>query len=62
MSANNKLIIYKKDKKYIVGHLDVDCGWHDKEMFVEDNLEKAVKKAEKFMSEEIVEYGLDINI
>ena len=62
MSANNQLVIYKKKKKFIVGHLDVDCGWWQKEMFICDTLEESIKKANKFMGEEIVEYGLDVQI
>jgi hypothetical protein len=62
MSANNQLVIYKKDDKFVVGHLDVDCGWHNKEMITADTLEEAIKEANKFMGEEEVEYGLKINI
>ena len=62
MSANNQLVIYKKDKKFVVGHLDLDCGWHQKEMIIENTLEKAIKKANEWMSENEVEYGLDIRI
>ena len=62
MSANNELVIYKKGKKWIVGHRDIDCGWHEKEMIVEDSLEKAIKKANEYMGENIVEYGLNIPI
>ena len=62
MSANNQLVIYKKGKKFIVGHSDLDCGWHQKEMFVEDTLEEAIKKSNEYMEENEVEYGLDIRI
>lgn len=62
MSANNKIVIYKKEEKFVVGHLDLDCGWHEKEMFMTDTLEEAIKKANKFMKENEVEYGLDIRI
>ena len=62
MSANNQLIIYKKKNKFIVGHLDLDCGWHDREIFIEDTLENAIKKANKFMEKNEVEYGLNIKI
>ena len=62
MSANNKLVIYKKKKKFVVGHLDLDCGWHDKEMIIKDTLEEAIRSANKYMETEEVEYGLDIKI
>ncbi len=62
MSANNQLIIYRKDDKFIVGHKDIDCGWNNKEMIVEDTLEEAIKSANEWMSENICEYGLDIRI
>ena len=62
MSANNCLVIYRKKNKFIVGHLDMDCGWHEKEMFVENTLEKAIKKANEFMRVQEVEYGLSIKI
>ena len=62
MSANNKLIIYKKGEKFIVGHFDMDCGWHEKEMIIKDTLEEAIKAANRFMEETEVEYGLSIKI
>lgn len=62
MSANNKLIIYKKGKKFVVGHLDVDCGWNRKEMAIKDSLEEAIKFANEFMENNVVEYGLKIKI
>lgn len=62
MSVNNQLVIYKKGIKFVVGHLDLDCGWHDKEMIVSDTLEEAIKEANKFQSENEVEYGLSIKI
>lgn len=62
MSANNQLVIYKKGKKFVVGHLDLDCGWHEKEMIVKGTLEGAIKEANKFMEENEVEYGLNIKI
>lgn len=62
MSANNQLVIYKRGKKFVVGHLDLDCGWHKKEMAVKDTLEEAINEANKFMKENEVEYGLNIKI
>ena len=62
MSANNELVIYKKGEKFIVGHMDLDCGWNQKEMIVSDTLEEAIKKANEFMLENEVEYGLKIMI
>lgn len=62
MSANNQLIIYKRGKKFIVGHLDLDCGWHNKKMIIKDTLEEAIKSANKYMEYNEVEYGLDIKI
>ena len=62
MSANNQLVIYKKGKKFVVGHLDLDCGWHKKEMIVQGTLEGAIKEANKFMEKNEVEYGLNIKI
>lgn len=60
MSANNQLVIYETDKKWVVGHWDMDCGWHQKEMIIKDTLEEAIKAANKWMSENECEYGLDI--
>jgi len=62
MSANNQLVIYKKGKKFVVGHLDLDCGWHEKEMITTNTLEEAIKEANKYMIENEVEYGLDIKL
>ena len=62
MSANNQLIIYKKGNKFVVGHIDLDCGWHQKEMIVKDTLEEAIEAANKFQDENEVEYGLDVRI
>lgn len=62
MSANNQLVIYKKGKKFVVGHLDLDYGWHEKEMIIKDTLEEAIKAANKFMKDNEVEYGLDIKL
>ena len=62
MSANNQLVIYKKGEKFIVGHLDLDCGWHQKKMIVKDTLEEAIKAANEFMRTVEVEYGLRIEI
>lgn len=46
----------------MVGHLDVDCGWHQKEMIIKDTLEKAIKAANQYMKHNEVEYGLSIKI
>ena len=62
MSANNQLVIYKKGDKFVVGHLDLDCGWNEKEMIVKETLEEAIKYANDFMEENEVEYGLSIKI
>jgi len=62
MSANNQLVIYKEKGKFIVGHLDLDCGWHEKKMIVKDTLEEAIKAANAYMKKHEVEYGLDIRI
>ena len=62
MSANNQLVIYKKGKKWIVGHTDLDCGWHKKEMITENTLEEAIKSANKWMENNECEYGLSIKI
>lgn len=60
MSVNNQLVIYKKKGKFIVGHLDMDCGWHEKEMIIKDTLEEAIKSANEWMQENECEYGLKI--
>ena len=62
MSANNQLVVYKKGNKFIVGHLDLDCGWREKEMIIKDTLEEAIKAANKYIETEEVEYGLDVKI
>ena len=62
MSANNQLVIYKKGKKFVVGHLDLDCGWHKKKMIIKDTLEEAIKAANEYMEINEVEYGLSIKI
>jgi hypothetical protein len=62
MSANNQIIIYKKKDKFIVGNLDLDCGWNEKEMIVKDSLEEAIKSANEWMQENECEYGLSIKI
>jgi hypothetical protein len=61
MSANNELLIsFSKDKKkWIVRNVDVDGGGAF--LVAEDKtLEGAIEKANKYMEEEEVEYGLRI--
>lgn len=66
MSANNQLVILKKEDCFEI-HLN---GCVDKDFIpsnnslidIEDSLELAIKFANKFCMEEIVEYGLSIRI
>lgn len=61
MSADNILRISKIKDKYVVK----DCFVESKEgleVGKYDTLEEAIREANKYMSEEIVEYGLDISI
>lgn len=60
MSANNKILIIKKGKKFHIEHWDVDCEEMRDKFPVFDNLENAVKMANKFQKENEVEYSLHI--
>lgn len=63
MSANNQIIIYKKHGKFIIEHWDLDCGKYEYDKFPKfDNLEDAIREANKFMNEVEVEYGLNIKV
>lgn len=65
MSANNSVVIYRAKDKWKIKHIDLDCG-ELKNKFPEfDNLEEAVKCANRFIDycerEGFgVEYGLKI--
>jgi len=61
MSANNQLLIKKTKQGYIVKDVCVEGGTGEI-IFVAQNLETAIKKANKYMEENIVEYGLSIPI
>ena len=61
MSANNALKIKKIGLVWEIRNIDVDSG----EGFLVDegiDLEDAIRKANDYMREEEVEYGLDIKI
>ena len=61
MSANNQLLIKKTKQGYIVKDICIEGGTGEI-IFVAQNLETAIKKANKYMEENIVEYGLSISI
>ena len=61
MSANNQLLIKKTKQGYIVKDVCVEGGTGEI-IFVAQNLETAIRKANKYMEENIVEYGLNIPI
>ena len=61
MSANNQLTITKENGRFIIRNTDVDT----KSSYLvgdAETLEEAVKKANHFMWEEEVEYGLRIKL
>jgi hypothetical protein len=58
MSANNKLLIYQQNDKYCISDDGFVVGI--KEGY--DTLEEAISAANEYMSENIVEYGLDMEI
>jgi len=61
MSANNYLLITKKDSIYAIKNVDADgCG--EFSIGTASTLEEAIKKANIYMQTEEVEYGLEINI
>lgn len=62
MSANNKIIIKKKNNKWVIIHWDLDCGKMNDKFPKFDSLEEAVKEANKFMEIQEVEYGLSIKL
>ena len=61
MSANNQILIKKTKQRYIVKDICIEGGTGEI-IFVAQNLETAIKKANKYMEENIVEYGLSIPI
>jgi hypothetical protein len=62
MSANNLLVIGKVNEKFVLREFDVDCGPNKEAIAEFDTLEEAVRSANEYMSENEVEYGLDIRI
>ena len=63
MSSNNQLVIKKERKKYVVTEIDVDTQ-RGHNIFEEDELETAIRKANEYMQGEgwPIEYGLRIDI
>jgi len=61
MSANNQLLIKKTKQGYIVKDICIEGGTGEI-IFVAQNLETAIKKANRYMEKNIVEYGLNILI
>lgn len=62
MSANNFILITKKDDKFVAKMLDADTGGEIDFICAEDKLEDTIKKANDYMEHEEVEYGLSISI
>jgi hypothetical protein len=60
MSANNFIEIKWKKATYRVCHRDADTGYLLEEIGCAKTLEKAVKIANHFILNNIVEYGLQI--
>ena len=60
MSANNQILIFRtKDRKWAIKHIDMDCGEMRDKFPKFDDLEDAVKGANKFMAcGNEVEYGI----
>lgn len=58
MSANNYILIRKKEGSYIVQCKDADTGHGYDIMQPTKSLRKAVTLAEKYCTEEDVEYGI----
>ena len=61
MSANNQILIKKTKQGYVVKDICVEEGLGEI-IFVVQDLETAIKKANKYMEKNIVEYGLNILI
>ena len=61
MSANNQILIKKTKQGYIVKDICIEGGTGEI-IFVAQNLETAIKKANRYMEKNIVEYGLNILI
>ncbi len=62
MSANNFILIKKNHKgtAYGVQHCDADTGSEIEFLGTNGDLNECIKIANKFMEENIVEYGLEI--
>ena len=60
MSANNYILIRWKKPSYIVTHRDADTKYELTRLGTAKTLEKAVGIANRYMSENPVEYGLSI--
>lgn len=60
MSANNFLLITEEKNKWVVEQRDADTG-SGYEMKSFKTLEEAIKFAQEYMEEEIVEYGIHFN-
>lgn len=61
MSANNKLKIWKVKDVWCVHNVDVDTG-SGLEVTEAPSLEIAIERANMYMGQNEVEYGLDITI
>lgn len=60
MSANNILIIRKKDNKWEIRDTDVEAGMQGYTVDRTNTLEDAIDIANEYMKENEVEYGLRI--
>lgn len=64
MSANNIVRIkeYKESPRFRVSDQCVECEPHEKYFGAAETLEEAIEIANKYQQEEIVEYGISINL
>lgn len=63
MSANNFVLIRKKKEgSYFIQECDAENGLTISEVGFGDTLEEAVKKANAYMQNTEVEYGLEVDI
>lgn len=64
MSANNRVLIkeYKEKPKFRLSDECVECEPHLNSFAVADTIEEAIEIANEYMQEEIVEYGMSINL
>ena len=61
MSANNQIIISRKDNTFTIKECDADTGHVNQDLGVTSSLGDAIRKANRYMKKNEVEYGISFS-